>query len=320
MKAVFIQQATLLRDSHVDTSSEGDWQLMPATIEAVRMLSGEDTLVLVYGVAPERAERHEGDQQLSDTLLKVARQLESGGGRVDAVIGVQHRAPTGESDAPPYPGLVWSAAARFNLHPEQCYLLGDTIQDVQTATAAGVRPAIILGGRSIEDVFQRADLDKDFPLAPDLITAVQYIQVEEEIARQLGAPRGGPVPVPSEVLSPAQLDRLATLVVLSPQGRLLAERTGRSRIQRNDIARWLFFLTFGTLGLSLGIAYLLTHLYRVQPFPEFVYYLTLQFISRPLRGVLFILAGVAVLSVGVRSILRSSAVRDWLNGARRYIR
>jgi len=36
--------------------------------------------------------------------------------------------------------------------------------------------------------------------------------------------------------------------------------------------------------------------------------------------VLFILAGVAVLSVGVRSILRSSAVRDWLNGARRYIR
>ena len=36
MKAVFIQQATLLRDSHVDTSSEGDWQLMPATIEAVK--------------------------------------------------------------------------------------------------------------------------------------------------------------------------------------------------------------------------------------------------------------------------------------------
>jgi tellurite resistance protein TehA-like permease len=55
--------------------------------------------------------------------------------------------------------------------------------------------------------------------------------------------------------------------------------------------------------LSLGIAYLLTHLYRVQPFPEFVYYLTLQFIPRPVRAALFILTGVGAVAVSLRAFL-----------------
>jgi len=56
--------------------------------------------------------------------------------------------------------------------------------------------------------------------------------------------------------------------------------------------------------VSLGIAYLLTQLYRVQPFPEFVYYLTLQFIPRWARGALFILGGVVVVAVSLRAFLR----------------
>ena len=127
---------------------------------------------------------------------------------------------------------------------------------------------MILGDRTIEQVFGRADLDKDFPMATDLVTAVQYIQVEEEIARQIGQPRGEAVAVPADLLRPATIERLASLTVLSPLARNLAEKTGKTRIQRTDIARWLFLLSFGALGLSLGIAYLLTHLYRVHAVPR----------------------------------------------------
>jgi histidinol phosphatase-like enzyme len=321
MKAVFIHQATLLRDSHIDSVTPGDgWQLMPATIEAVRLLANDETLVLLYCVRSDQPQHHGEEQTVPEELLRTARQLEAGGGRVDGVIGCGRNQTADEPDGTPYPGLVWSAVARFSLRPEQCYLLGDTLQDVNTAAAAGVRPVVILGDRTIEQVFGRADLDKDFPMTTDLVTAVQYIQVEEEITRQTGQPRSEPVPVPSDLLLPANLERLASVTVLSPLARDLAEKTGRTRVQRTDIARWLFLLSFGALGLSLGIAYLLTHLYRVQPFPEFVYYLTLQFIPRALRGVLFILIGLVVIAVAVKSILRSAAIRDWLNGARRYVR
>jgi histidinol phosphatase-like enzyme len=321
MKAVFINQATLLRDSHIDTvTPEEGWQLMPATIEAVRLLAGDETLVLLYCARPDHPQHHGEEQPVPEELLRTARQLEAGGGRVDGVIGCGRAPAAVERDGTPYPGLVWSAVARFSLRPEQCYLIGDTLEDVATATAAGVRPVVILGDRTIEQVFGREDLDKDFPMAADLVTAVQYIQVEDDITLQIGQPRGEAVAVPSDLLLPGNLERLATVTVLSPLANTLAEQTGRTRVQRADIVRWLFLLSFGALGLSLGIAYLLTHLYRVQPFPEFVYYLTLQFIPRALRGMLFILIGGAVIAVAAKSILRSAAIRDWLNGARRYVR
>jgi hypothetical protein len=64
------------------------------------------------------------------------------------------------------------------------------------------------------------------------------------------------------------------------------------------------------VGLSLGIAYLLTHLYRVAPFPEYAYYITLQFIPRPVRGALFIIWGVGILVLAVRSFYRSNKLHQ----------
>jgi hypothetical protein len=72
-----------------------------------------------------------------------------------------------------------------------------------------------------------------------------------------------------------------------------------------DVARWMSFFILGALGVTLGIAYLLTHLYRVQPFPDFIKYVTLQFIPRPIRGALFIVIGAGVILFALRSLYRS---------------
>ena len=77
-----------------------------------------------------------------------------------------------------------------------------------------------------------------------------------------------------------------------------------SLLQISRSARqWLALFIFGGVWLSLGIAYILTHLYRVQPFPDFVWYLTLQFIPRPVRGLLFIGTGVIVVVVSLRAFV-----------------
>lgn len=63
------------------------------------------------------------------------------------------------------------------------------------------------------------------------------------------------------------------------------------------IKRWLLLMTIGLVSLSLGFGYLLVQVYRTQPFPDFVGALTLQFIDRPIRGLIFIAIGV-FLTVG----------------------
>jgi hypothetical protein len=60
-------------------------------------------------------------------------------------------------------------------------------------------------------------------------------------------------------------------------------------------------LTFvGVVLLSLGVAYLFIHFYRtVQGLPPFVELLTLQFLPRPMRGVLLLTSGLVVLAAGI---------------------
>lgn len=72
-----------------------------------------------------------------------------------------------------------------------------------------------------------------------------------------------------------------------------------------ELKRWALLVFLGIVLTSLGFAYLLVHIYRVQPLPEAAATVTLQFIERPVRGVLFILLGVGALLLGVVKLNQS---------------
>jgi len=56
------------------------------------------------------------------------------------------------------------------------------------------------------------------------------------------------------------------------------------------IKRWLALLMLGVAIMGLGIAYILREAYVSYTFPSFIYYLTLQFIPRFWRGIMFMVA------------------------------
>lgn len=71
------------------------------------------------------------------------------------------------------------------------------------------------------------------------------------------------------------------------------------------IKRWILLMIAGLVVASLGFAYILAHIYRVQPFPEAAAVLTLQFIERPIRGALFVLLGFALFLVAIVKLNQS---------------
>ncbi|MCS6802817.1 MAG: 2-phospho-L-lactate transferase CofD family protein [Chloroflexota bacterium] len=71
------------------------------------------------------------------------------------------------------------------------------------------------------------------------------------------------------------------------------------------VKRWVLALLVGIAMISLGIGYLLVTIYRQAPLPEVFYWLTLQFIDRWIRGVLFISAGVALTAFAIIRLNRS---------------
>jgi len=71
------------------------------------------------------------------------------------------------------------------------------------------------------------------------------------------------------------------------------------------VKRWLLLLFAGITIVSLGVGYLLVDVYRTWTFPFVVYYLTLQFIPRAWRGLLFGVAGILAITVAVVQLNRS---------------
>jgi len=312
MKGVLIHRDSVLRDSHIAPHSLPEtWRLTPATLEAMRSLATEDTLVFILGISPAASSEQAGDGHEGLGLDVLVKQIEAGGGRVDALISCAHGDQRTCKCWGEHPGALWVAASQFSLKPDECYVLGDSVRDVVAAYAAGARPMIVLCARTIGEVLGNLPDHKDLPIAADLTTAARYITVEEEITRQLGHTRNPAPPIPSDEVLYADVEALPTIKVTSSLAQGLQARLRRTRAQLRDMVRWLTFFVLGAVGLSLGIAYMLTHLYRMQPFPEFAYYVTLQFIPRPLRGALFILWGAGVILLAVRSFYRSANIALW---------
>jgi uncharacterized cofD-like protein len=65
------------------------------------------------------------------------------------------------------------------------------------------------------------------------------------------------------------------------------------------IKRWLFVVLVGVSIMGLGFGYILREVYVSYTFPEWVYYLTLQFVPRFVRGALFIGAAISLIMFGV---------------------
>ncbi len=71
------------------------------------------------------------------------------------------------------------------------------------------------------------------------------------------------------------------------------------------VKRWLFLLLVGITIISLGFGYLLRDIYATWTFPPIFYYLTLQFIPRLWRALLFGCIGVTAVVVAVVQLNRS---------------
>jgi len=307
LKAVFIKRGCLLLTQSADEIATEEVQLRPGVSEGLSSLAAKEFAIVVLdpgpcGTATEALPA--GDEEVTQRMLDVIRDT---GGRVDALLQCPHRPGENCGCWGSYPGFLYAAAAQLELRLDECYLLCNEPNDVSLAYKVGCRPMLVLNGHSIADLYDGHQPEpRDFPIARDFASAVQYLLVEEEASEQWGHPRQpSSVSQPDEEMTPIgeAPEFSPTLTLLSPipsaRGALLA---GLPQVTRSA-RQWLLVFIAGGVWLSLGIAYILTHLYRVQPFPEFVWYLTLQFIPRPVRGLLFMLTGMVVVVVSLRAFM-----------------
>jgi uncharacterized cofD-like protein len=71
------------------------------------------------------------------------------------------------------------------------------------------------------------------------------------------------------------------------------------------IKRWLLLMMLGVVIMGLGFGYFLREVYVTYTFPHFVYYLTLQFLPRFVRGALFVSASLGLIGFSLWKLNQS---------------
>jgi histidinol phosphatase-like enzyme len=307
VKAVFVKQDCLLEAAPATAPAEPGTMLRSGVAAGLSALAEHKLFIIVLDVGScsvVPASVAAGKSAIRAMLDA----MRAAGGHVDALMQCLHEPGSGCGCWGTNPGFLYAAAARLDLRLDECYLLCDQASDVLLAYRAQCRPMLILEGRGIGDLYDGHQPEpSDFPIARDFSAAVQYVLTEEDGNKEWGHVRQpAPRPQLEEVASIGNIPEFSpTLELFSPvpgvKGFFLY---GLPQVS-SGARKWLAAFVVGAVGLSLGIAYMLTDLYRRHPFPAFVYYLTLQFIPRSVRGLLFILGGVAIVAISLRAILRS---------------
>ncbi len=172
-RAVFIDRDGTISEEVGYVNHVERYRVFPFAAEAIRTLHEAGWLAILVTNQAGVARGYFKEELVGEVHGLLARELERGGARLDAVYYCPHHPSVGE---PPYrldcdcrkprPGLIRRAAAEFDLDLASCWMVGDRYGDTELARNAGVRSALVLTG------YGRGELEhqsQDWQHRPDLV-------------------------------------------------------------------------------------------------------------------------------------------------------
>jgi D-glycero-D-manno-heptose 1,7-bisphosphate phosphatase len=175
-----MQLAILERDGVINKVSEqcirspGEWQPIRGSVEAIARLNHAGWRVVVAMNQPELASGECDLDMLARINETMQRCVKASGGVIDAVFYCPHAASDQCHCHMPAPGLLLDIAQRLHIRPETVPVIGDSINTIQAAQAAGALPVLVKTGKGFGTA-SLPELDPAVPVFDDLFSAVDFL-------------------------------------------------------------------------------------------------------------------------------------------------
>ena len=175
MKLVILDRDGVINfDSDHFIKSAAEWKPIPGSLEAIARLNQAGFKVVV---ATNQSGIGRGLFDM-DTLNamheKMHRAGQTVGARVDAIFYCPHAADSNCTCRKPKPGMFQRIAACFNIDLSGVHAIGDSLRDLQAATAAGATPVLVLTGKG-KETRANESLPENTLVFDDLSAAVDHI-------------------------------------------------------------------------------------------------------------------------------------------------
>jgi len=175
MKLVILDRDGVInRDSDQYVKCPDEWQSIAGSLEAIARFTQAGYQVVV---ATNQSGLARGLFDMAtlnamhDKMHKAVNQL---GGRIDAVFFCPHAADAGCSCRKPQPGMFLEIAERFDVELAHVPAIGDSLRDLQAASAAGARPILVLTGKG-EQTLKAGGLPEGTEIHQDLAAAAMAL-------------------------------------------------------------------------------------------------------------------------------------------------
>jgi D-glycero-D-manno-heptose 1,7-bisphosphate phosphatase len=159
------------------------FKLLPGAAKAIRILNNLGLKVIVVSNQPAIAKGKMTAELFEQVRLKMKTALEKKGAHIDGEYYCFHHPQAKlakykvDCDCrKPKAGLIIKASRDFNLKPEQCYAIGDSLTDVEAGKAAGCETFLIGNSKcDLCKLMREKDIKPDH-IVPSLLHASKVIE------------------------------------------------------------------------------------------------------------------------------------------------
>lgn len=162
MKLVILDRdGTVNEDSPDYVKSAEEWTPLPGALEAIARLNHAGWHVVIASNQSGLGRGLFDVSTLNDMHAKMHLLLAGVGARVDAVFYCPHAPEEGCHCRKPEPGLFEQIGERYGIDLRAVPVVGDTVNDVRGAIAAGCEPHLVLTGKGA--AYRGRTLPDSFP-------------------------------------------------------------------------------------------------------------------------------------------------------------
>ena len=177
MKLIILDRDGVINeDSDAYIKSPDEWIPIPGSLDAIARLNHAGYSVAIASNQSGIARGYFSLETLAAMSVKMNDMLAPLGGRIDAMFFCPHGPGDGCECRKPKPGLLTEIGNRYQTSLENVLFVGDNINDVKAAQAAGAKPVLVKTGKGKKTSDSIAENDSmNIPVYEDLADVVNSI-------------------------------------------------------------------------------------------------------------------------------------------------
>jgi D,D-heptose 1,7-bisphosphate phosphatase len=164
-KAIFLDRDGVINEEVSYLSNPDAFEFIEGSIEALKILKQKNYLLIVITNQAGIARGFFSEQTLKVIHAKMTKILKQNEIELDDIYYCPHHPEfTGQCDCrKPNPGMILKAKLKHNINLNNSYMVGDTLNDIETGKAANCKTVLVLTG------YGKKEQGKIDQIIPDMI-------------------------------------------------------------------------------------------------------------------------------------------------------